>query len=404
MKTKQRTIEQYRRRVARVIEIGSMDDWPSRGYDFLLTGLIVVNLVVSVLATFEELDASFGALFQSVEGFTVVCFAVDYVLRLLTARYIYGERSEVRSVRRYVCSFNGVVDLLSFLPYYLPVFFPAGAVAFRMFRVVRILRLFRITSYYDSLNAIAEVIVGKKQQLLSSMFILMVLMLGSSLCMYSVEHEAQPEVFRNAFSGVWWSVSTLLTVGYGDIYPITDLGRALTTVITFLGVLMVAIPTGIISAGFVEQYNRIQSDATIAREQDVRFLKLRLGANDRWVNRRVMELMLPHALILTAVHRDGEVLIPRGDLTLLDGDVLILGAEPLRDNVAVDLKEVVLLEKSPWNGKLVRDLDISRQTILVTVKRGEQIIIPRGTTRLQAGDKILLHTKQTLPDSARYRI
>lgn len=404
MKTKQGTIEQYRRRVARIIEIGSMDDWPSRGYDFLLTGLIVVNLTVAVLETFAELRSDFGALFSAVEGFTVVCFAVDYVLRLLTARYIYGTETEARGVWRYVCSFNGVVDLLSFLPYYLPVFFPTGAVAFRMFRVVRILRLFRITAYYDSLNAIAEVIVGKKQQLLSSMFILMVLMLGSSLCMYSVEHEAQPEVFRNAFSGVWWSVSTLLTVGYGDIYPITNLGRALATVITFLGVLMVAIPTGIISAGFVEQYNRIQSNATIAREQDVRFIKLRLGANDWWTGRRVAELMLPGALILTAVHRDGEVLVPRGDMTLLDGDVLVLCAEPPKDRIAITLKEVVLLEKSPWNGRLVRDLDISRQSMLVLVKRGEQIIVPKGTTRLRAGDRVLLHTKQALPDSETFQI
>ena len=199
-------------------------------------------------------------------------------------------------------------------------------------------------------------------------------------------------------------MSTLLTVGYGDIYPVTTLGRALTTVITFLGVLMVAIPTGIISAGFVEQYNRIQTNATIAREQDVRFIKLRLGANDLWVNRRVMDLMLPHGLILTAIHRDGEVLVPRGDMTLLDGDTIVLGAEPLRDKTIIDLKEVVLLEKSPWNGQLVRDLDISRQTILVMVKRGENTIIPKGTTRLQAGDKVLLHTKQVLPDSALYRI
>ena len=404
MKTKKRTIEWYRRRIARVIEIGSMDDRLSRGYDFLLTGLIVVNLAVSVLSTFEELDAALGAVFDKVEGFTVACFAVDFALRLFTAKYIYGEETDLRGARRYVFSFNGIVDLLSFLPYYLPVFFPAGAVAFRMFRVVRIFRLFRITAYYDSLNAIAEVVVGKKQQLLSSVFILMVLMLGSSLCMYSVEHEAQPEVFRNAFSGVWWSVSTLLTVGYGDIYPITTLGRTLATVITFLGVLMVAIPTGIISAGFVEQYNRIQSSATVAREQDIRFIKLRLGANDPWVSRRLMDLMLPRGLILIAIHRDGEVLVPRGDMTLMDGDTIVLGAEPLRDKTLIDLKEIVLLEKSPWNGQLVRDLDISRQTILVMVKRGENIIIPKGTTRLQTGDRILLHTKQVLPDSAPHQI
>ncbi|MCR5826290.1 MAG: ion transporter [Oscillospiraceae bacterium] len=403
MKNKRQTIEQYRRHVGRVIEIGSTDDWLSRGYDYLLTALIVVNLVVSVLATFDEL-AAFDALFHGIEHVTVACFAVDYVLRLLTARYLYGESTELRGLRRYVLSFNGVVDLLSFLPYYLPVFFPTGAVAFRMFRVVRILRLFRITTYYDSLNAIAEVIVGKKQQLLSSVFILMVLMLGSSLCMYSVEHDAQPEVFRNAFSGIWWSVSTLLTVGYGDIYPITNLGRALATVITFLGVLMVAIPTGIISAGFVEQYNRIQTNATVAREREVRFIKLRLGADDPWVKRRVGELPLPQALLLAAVHRDGEVLVPRESTTLLDGDVLVLAAAPLRDKTVVDLREVTLMEKSPWNGQLVRDLDVSRQTVLVLVRRGENVILPTGETRLRAGDKLLLHTKRALPDSTLYRI
>jgi len=170
-KENNRTMEWYRRRIARVIEIGSMDDWPSRCYDFLLTGLIVLNLTVSVLVTFDEINAVCGALLEGLEGFTVACFAADFALRLFTARYIYGAETETRGVVDYVFSFNGVVDLLSFLPYYLPVFFPAGAVAFRMFRVVRIFRLFRITAYYDSLNAIAEVVVGKKQQLLSSVFI-----------------------------------------------------------------------------------------------------------------------------------------------------------------------------------------------------------------------------------------
>ena len=165
---------------------------------------------------------------------------------------------EWRAVCKYVFSFSGIVDLLSFLPYYLPVFFPSGAVAFRMFRVVRIFRLFRINAYYDSLNVITQVLASKAQQLLSSVFIILVLMIASSLCMYSLEHDAQPEVFSNAFSGIWWSVSTLLTVGYGDIYPITTMGKIFSIFITFLGVGMVAIPTGIISAGFVDQYSRIK--------------------------------------------------------------------------------------------------------------------------------------------------
>ena len=160
--------------------------------------------------------------------------------------------------QKYIFSGSGIVDLLSFLPNYLPVFFPAGAVAFRMFRVIRILRIFRVNSYYDALNVITEVIRRKRDQILSSVFIIVMLIIASSLCMYSLEHEAQPEVFKNAFSGIWWSVSTLLTVGYGDIYPVTVLGKMFSIIITFLGVGMVAIPTGILSAGFVEQYSLIK--------------------------------------------------------------------------------------------------------------------------------------------------
>ena len=130
------------------------------------------------------------------------------------------------------------------------------AVIFRMLRVARIFHLFRLNAKYDSFNIITTVLYEneKRNQIISSVFIVFILMLASSLCMYSVEHEAQPTVFRNAFSGIWWSMSTLLTVGYGDIYPVTTLGRIMAICIAYLGVGAVAIPTGIISAGFVEQY------------------------------------------------------------------------------------------------------------------------------------------------------
>ena len=251
-KNRRSSLAPLRQRIFRMVSVGVLDDTISRSYDVIGSLALIANLTAAICSTFASLEAEYGGLLHAVEAVTVFFFAVDYVLRLFTANNLYPDLPEGQSLLRYVFSFAGIIDLLSFLPYYLPFFFPAGAVAFRMFRVVRIFRLFRINAYYDSLNVITEVIAGKKQQLLSSMFILAVLMLASSLCMYSLEHDAQPEVFSNAFSGLWWSVSTLLTIGYGDIYPITPLGKAVSIVITFLGVLMVAIPTGIISAGFVE--------------------------------------------------------------------------------------------------------------------------------------------------------
>lgn len=130
-----------------------------------------------------------------------------------------------------------------------------------------------MNAYYDSLGVITEVISSKRQQLFSSVFILLVLMLASSLCMYSLEHDAQPEVFSTPFSGIWWSVSTLLTIGYGDIYPVTTMGKIFSIFITFLGVGMVAIPTGIISAGFVDQYTRIKRISEYADEDEVHFIR-----------------------------------------------------------------------------------------------------------------------------------
>lgn len=388
-----------RKRVSEIIEVGYDQDWLSRFYDIVNALAIVVNLAASILYTFEPVRLQYGWLVLALEQVTVAFFAVDYCLRLWTARALSPGLSEPRAVLRYALSFSGVVDLLSFLPYYLPVFFPSGAVAFRMFRVVRIFRLFRINAYYDSLNVITQVITSKRQQLLSSVFIILVLMLASSLCMYSLEHEAQPEVFTNAFSGIWWSVSTLLTVGYGDIYPITTVGKLFGIVITFLGVGMVAIPTGIISAGFVDQYSRIKRLSEYAHESDIHFIKVSLSARDPWAGKTIMDLGLPAGIIVAAIQRGGKIVVPRGSVELRAGDTLVLGAKSLGDDKHIDLKELVLRSQNPWNGLPIRELDISRQTIIVMVRRKGNVLIPNGDLVLKEGDSIILYTQSHLRDA-----
>ena len=213
--------DRIQERLFNMVSVGVVDDPINQGYDIISTALLVINLIVSFAMTFEEAQQSHGVLMARIESVTVLFFALDYFLRLLTARCQYPDRSRGKALLSYIFSGYGIIDLLSFLPYYLPVFFPAGAVVFRLFRVVRIFRLFRINAYYDSLSVIGSVIKGKKNQLLASLFIISLLLLASSLCMYSVEHPVQPDVFRNAFSALWWATSTLLTIGYGDIYPIT---------------------------------------------------------------------------------------------------------------------------------------------------------------------------------------
>ena len=385
--------ERQRRRIFEIVEIGAADDLLSRGYDFFGSLVVVLALAASVAATFDGAEERCGVLLNTVEIVTSAFFAVDYVLRVWTARCLYPTLTPGKATVRYVSSVGGLIDLASFLPTFLPVFFPSGMVAFRMFRVVRIFRLFRINAYYDSLHVITEVLRGKRQQLLSSVFIILTLMLASSLCMYSLEHEAQPEVFRNAFSGIWWSVSTLLTVGYGDIYPITTAGKIFGIVITFLGVGMVAIPTGIISAGFVDQYSRIKRISEYGQASDVHFIQVYLRKKDAWVGKTIRDAGLPGGVIAAAIQRGGRIVMPRGDTVLEAGDTLVLGAQGFRSDQHIDLKEITLRRQNPWVGQHIRELDISRRTLIVLVRRDGKALIPHGDLRLREGDTVVLYTQ-----------
>lgn len=392
MSKKRRRVSKFRRRVFKMVSVGVVDDAINRMYDIISISALVINLAATIMNTFDTLRSSIGFVLDEVEGVTVAFFAVDYVLRLYTANCLYPDKGEIQSIIKYIFSFAGVIDLLSFAPYYMPVFFPAGAAVFRMFRVARILRLFRINAYYDSLNVITEVLQRKKQQLLSSVFLILVLMLASSLCMYSIENKAQPEVFTNAFSGIWWAASTLLTVGYGDIYPVTAFGKTIGIFIAFLGVGMVAIPTGIISAGFVEQYSRL-SKIGGESESDMHFIKLRITSRDDWNNKTIAELSLPRNMIVAVVFRKKETLIPRGDLIIKAGDIIVLGASSLKHDKPIYLKEIVVRKSSKWNGAQIQELDISRQTFIVMIKRRGRTIIPNGDLTLCDGDRVILYSK-----------
>lgn len=392
------------KRIFEIIEVGAPDDVVSRCYDIVNMLSIIINLLVSILYTFERIRVVHGPMLLKIEAITVAFFAIDYILRLWTAKFLYPKLTKKKAVWSYIISFKGVVDIFSFLPYYLPIFFPNGMAAFRMFRVMRFFRLFRINAYYDSFNVIAEVIDSKRQQLISSVFIILILMVASSLCMYSLEHEAQPDVFVNAFSGIWWSVSTLLTIGYGDIYPVTEIGKLFSCAITFLGVGMVAIPTGIISAGFVDQYSRIKNLSEYANEKDINFIKIHLSQRDKWSNLAVRDLGLPQGVIVAAIQRDEKIIVPRGDVVLQTDDVLVLGASSFEEDKQIDLKEIILGKHNPWNGQKIRDLDISRQTLIIMIKRGKKSMIPHGDFVLLEGDRLIMYTEKYMSYAKRIQI
>lgn len=313
-----------RKRIFDIIQIGQKEDVPSRAFDWFIVTVIILNILTMFLETFDELSGFMG-LMEAIEFVTMIIFCIEYALRIWTADLLYPELSKGKAVGRFLISFDGVVDLLTILPF----FYLSGFIVFRMLRVVRIFHLFRINAQYDSFNIITTVLYEKKNQIVSSVFIIMILMFASSLGMYNVEHSAQPEVFRNAFSGIWWSMSTLLTVGYGDIYPVTVLGRIMAICIAFLGVGVVAIPTGIISAGFVEQYSKkMHCDAKLHDINEIGEIKV--GNDSEFLGKTVDEVQYDYDIRVVVIMRSGMTVIATDNFVIEENDILVVTSEKLR--------------------------------------------------------------------------
>lgn len=313
-----------RKRIFDIIQIGNKKDPASRAFDIGITVVILLNIIVTFLETFEELS-DLKTLFTVIEGITVAVFCVEYILRLVTADYLYPEDGKVKSRLHFMISFDGVVDLLTILPF----MFLSGFVAFRILRIVRIFHLFRINARHDSFNVIRIVLHEKWKQIGSSLVIIVIIMLASSLGMYSVEHQAQPEAFSNAFSGMWWSVSALLTVGYGDIYPVTVLGRIMAIFIAFAGVGLVAIPTGIISAGFVEQF-RLNAETEKSLVDVKQIGEIVVGAGHEFMGKKIAELKNIYGLSIYLVIRGELSLLPTEELVLKENDIVIMRSDKIK--------------------------------------------------------------------------
>lgn len=286
-----RTKREIKARVFDIIQIGTQVDIPSRVFDYFIVCMILVSICMTFLRTFDSLEA-YEPLMNAVERFTIVVFIIEYLLRLWTCELLYPGERGLRAAGRFMRSFYGVVDLLTIISYFGPLY-SNGIVALRMIRVIRIMRLFRVNQSFDAFSIVGEVIAEKRKQLLSSICMIAMIMLAASLCMYGFEHDVQPQVFENAFSGIWWAMSTVLTVGYGDIYPITVGGKLVAIIIALLGVCVVAIPTGVISAGFVEYYARLRDEGQRSfRKDTITMLEEQAKKKKMSANEYLLYLML----------------------------------------------------------------------------------------------------------------
>ncbi len=255
-----------KRRVYEVLEVAKPDDKLSKAVDIILMSLILLNVALIIAGTFELHETAIQV-FTVIENVSVAVFTVEYILRLWTSDLKFTELSPFRARLRYIRTFAAVIDLVSLLPSFIPAM-SSSFMVLRMFRVLRLLRVFKLNRYTHALKDIGEVFKRKAGQLISSMLVVSFLMIIAAVLMYDAEHEAQPEVFDNALSGMWWAIATLTTVGYGDIYPVTVVGKIMSAIIAILGIGLVAVPTGIISAGFTEQIERNKAEKETPEPDD----------------------------------------------------------------------------------------------------------------------------------------
>jgi voltage-gated potassium channel len=221
---------------------------------FIIT-LIILNVIAIVLESIEPLRLQFQVYFYIFELFSVIIFTIEYVLRVWTANLIPEYKKPVTGNLKYALTPLAIIDLLAFLPFYLP-FIGFDLRLLRILRIFRIFRLFKIARYVEALSFINRVFKQKREELLISLMFTVLLLLVSSTLMYYVENQAQPDQFSSIPETMWWGIATLTTVGYGDMYPVTPLGQFLGGIIALIGIGLFALPTGILASGFSDEIAR----------------------------------------------------------------------------------------------------------------------------------------------------
>ena len=248
-------VSRLKKRVHEILEVAAPGDRTSRALDIFILSLISLNVLALVAETIRPVYESLPRLFGWFEFVSVLIFSGEYILRIWSCTISPKHASPVRGRIRFALTPLALFDLLAILPFYLPFF----AVDLRFMRALRLFRLFRLAKlgrYSDALRTLGRVFTNKKEELVTTLFLLFLLLLLASSLMYFAENQAQPETFSSIPSSMWWGVATLAKVSYGDIHPVTGLGKFLASITAILGIGVFALPIGILGAAFVEEMQK----------------------------------------------------------------------------------------------------------------------------------------------------
>jgi voltage-gated potassium channel len=234
-----------KRRIYEIIEVSNIGDASSRAYDVLMTTTVIVGMVPLTL----KKDNTYTII---IEILTAIIFLIDYCSRVYTADYKMGYKS-FKAYIAYVLMPLSIFDLLSILPV-LYLFLPISS-AIGLLRLFRIFRVFKLVRYSKTMIVIANVLRKAKKQLMAILILIIIYIFVSAMLIFQLE----PNLFENFFDALYWATISITTIGYGDIYPTTDLGRLITMVSALVGVAVIALPSGMITAAYINEINKKKS-------------------------------------------------------------------------------------------------------------------------------------------------
>ena len=260
-------ISRIKRRIFEIIEEDIKDTLAHKIFEIFIVSLIILNIVSIIMESRIQIESGF---LKDFETFSVIVFSLEYLLRLWTADLKFDKVSNLKAKKTFIFSAMGMIDILAILPFYLAFIMPTtldGRIL-RVLRLLRLLRILKLTRFLDSFRIIKKVIHKRKNELLMTGFIAFVLIVIASTLMFEVERYAQPDKFSDIISTFWWAIATLTTIGYGDVFPITGVGKFISAVVSLIGIGLIALPTGILSTSLIEEFRNKNKEEKQEEKQE----------------------------------------------------------------------------------------------------------------------------------------
>jgi len=238
-------------------------------FNAFIEALVLLNVLAVVFESFDEYRHAYAKEFNYFEIFTVIVFSLEFLCRLWVSAFKYPAKYRWQAYKKFLQTPMAWIDLIAILPFYLPFIIQIDLRHIRILRIVRLLRVFNLSKYSHSLRLISRIVVEKKQELAATLLLFFSVLIISATLMYWLEKDFQPLKFPTILHSCWWAVVTLTTIGYGDVYPLTPAGQFLGAAVVIFGVIITAIPVGIISSGFVQKMEETtyKKHITLARRR-----------------------------------------------------------------------------------------------------------------------------------------